>query len=359
MEVILLERVGQARPDGRRGARQGRLRPQFPVAARQGAARHRGKSHALRNHEERARGPLADAQDRSRRRRRKTQRQELHGAAPSLRERPAVRLGFAARPRRPDQRAQASPSTAIRSRSTRRSRRSVSTTCRLRCIRRSKPRSASIVARNNDEAARIARGEDVTRLREEPTEAEAAVDRRGSVLRAGGRGIGAGARRRASRPKARLRPTRPERDQASLSSVRKWPRVNRRALARHRRVCRRHRVCRREPRCGRRGTAARAFRLRGRGSTGRLRRLPPAGFALGGVASARSAAGSGLRRLARFAVLAARRPGLAPGRRFFGRAAMAGPQASARSLYSVLADRGVGFGARAAGAASPPPAPIT
>jgi len=32
-----------------------------------------------------------------------------------------------------------------------------------------------IVARNNDEAARIARGEDVTRLREEPTEEEAAA----------------------------------------------------------------------------------------------------------------------------------------------------------------------------------------
>jgi large subunit ribosomal protein L9 len=33
-----------------------------------------------------------------------------------------------------------------------------------------------IVARNNDEAARIARGEDVTQLREEPTEAEAAAE---------------------------------------------------------------------------------------------------------------------------------------------------------------------------------------
>jgi large subunit ribosomal protein L9 len=32
-----------------------------------------------------------------------------------------------------------------------------------------------IVARNNDEAARIARGEDITRLREEPSEAEAAT----------------------------------------------------------------------------------------------------------------------------------------------------------------------------------------
>jgi len=33
-----------------------------------------------------------------------------------------------------------------------------------------------IVARNSDEAARIARGEDVTQLREEPTEAEAAAE---------------------------------------------------------------------------------------------------------------------------------------------------------------------------------------
>jgi large subunit ribosomal protein L9 len=32
-----------------------------------------------------------------------------------------------------------------------------------------------VVARNNDEAARIARGEDITRLREEPTEEEAAA----------------------------------------------------------------------------------------------------------------------------------------------------------------------------------------
>jgi large subunit ribosomal protein L9 len=32
-----------------------------------------------------------------------------------------------------------------------------------------------VVARNNDEAARIARGEDIMQLREEPTEAEAAV----------------------------------------------------------------------------------------------------------------------------------------------------------------------------------------
>jgi large subunit ribosomal protein L9 len=32
-----------------------------------------------------------------------------------------------------------------------------------------------IVARNNDEAGRIERGEDVTRMREEPTEQEAAA----------------------------------------------------------------------------------------------------------------------------------------------------------------------------------------
>ena len=44
MEVILLERVGQARPYGRHRARQGRLRPQFPAAARQGLARDRERT---------------------------------------------------------------------------------------------------------------------------------------------------------------------------------------------------------------------------------------------------------------------------------------------------------------------------
>ena len=55
MEVILLERVGQARPDGRSRARQGRLRPQFPVAAGKGAARDQGQQRQVRRHEGAAR----------------------------------------------------------------------------------------------------------------------------------------------------------------------------------------------------------------------------------------------------------------------------------------------------------------
>ena len=101
MEVILLERVAKL---GQMGD---------VVRVKDGFARNfllpRGK--ALRateenrtrfeTHENRARGPLADAQDRSGRRRREAQWQELHGPAPSLGSRPAVRLGVAARPRRP------------------------------------------------------------------------------------------------------------------------------------------------------------------------------------------------------------------------------------------------------------------
>ena len=49
MQVILLERIGQARPDGRRRHRQGRLRPQLPAAAEEGAARHRRQPQALRD----------------------------------------------------------------------------------------------------------------------------------------------------------------------------------------------------------------------------------------------------------------------------------------------------------------------
>ena len=47
---------------------------------------------------------------------------------------------------------------------------------RSRSTPKSKPRLRSIVARNADEAERIARGEDVTHRREEQTEAEAAVE---------------------------------------------------------------------------------------------------------------------------------------------------------------------------------------
>ena len=43
MKVILLERVGRIRSHRRRSHRQGRLRPQLPAAAGQGAPRHRSQ----------------------------------------------------------------------------------------------------------------------------------------------------------------------------------------------------------------------------------------------------------------------------------------------------------------------------
>jgi hypothetical protein len=98
--------------------------------------------HALRNHEGRARGALADAQDRSIRCRREARRAQLHCFAPGLNApiktigRHTVPLGL-----HPE----------------------IETSITV------------IVARNNDEAERIARGENVTQLREDQTEAEAAT----------------------------------------------------------------------------------------------------------------------------------------------------------------------------------------
>ena len=99
MEVILLERVGQARPDGRRRARQRRICPQLSAAEGQGAARHQGKPLPLRNHEDGARGAQSRAARRGREGRQEARRPELHGAAPGGRRRPALRLGLAARHR--------------------------------------------------------------------------------------------------------------------------------------------------------------------------------------------------------------------------------------------------------------------
>ena len=92
----------QTRPDGRGGARQRRLRPQFPAAARQGAARHRRKIarrfETMKSDLE-ARSLALKTERRSGRR--EAQRQELHCSSPGFGSRPAVRIGFAARSRRP------------------------------------------------------------------------------------------------------------------------------------------------------------------------------------------------------------------------------------------------------------------
>ena len=95
----------QARPHGRHGARQGRLRPQFPAAARQGAARDRGEQEEVREPARRPRGAQsasssATAADQSS----EARRQELHHHPPGRRDRPALRLGLGARHRRGDHR---------------------------------------------------------------------------------------------------------------------------------------------------------------------------------------------------------------------------------------------------------------
>ena len=83
----------QAWPDGRCGARQGRLRAQLSLAQGQGAAGQRSKPLALRDHEGRPRGAQSAAARRGREGRREAQWPELHGAQPGGRRRPALRLG--------------------------------------------------------------------------------------------------------------------------------------------------------------------------------------------------------------------------------------------------------------------------
>ena len=111
---------------------------------------------------------------------RQAQRQELPGAAPGLRNRPAVRLGVAARHRRrcsTDERLRRS--TATRSRSTRRSRRSASTRCRSQLHPEVEVTITVNVARSADEAERLARGENVTVRREGGADEEEAAGGRG------------------------------------------------------------------------------------------------------------------------------------------------------------------------------------
>ena len=86
------------RPDGRRRQRQGRLRPQLPAAAEEGAARHRGEPRPLREGPARpARGARPRAEEGGRGRRRQARGQDLPRHPPGRRHRPALRLGHLAR----------------------------------------------------------------------------------------------------------------------------------------------------------------------------------------------------------------------------------------------------------------------
>ena len=105
---------------------------------------------------------------------REAQRQELHGPAPGVGIGSAVRLGFAARPRRPscDVRLQRQPQSdraQYADQDDRPARVPISLHPEIETT------ITVIVARNADEAARIERGEDVTQLREERTPEEEAV----------------------------------------------------------------------------------------------------------------------------------------------------------------------------------------
>ena len=162
MEVILLERVARLGPDGRRRARQGRLCPQFPAAARQGVARHGGKPHPLRDHEERPAGALADAQDRSRP---ALPRSSTARASPccgkpprpascSARCRRATSCGLITRGGFPVNRNQIALNAPIKTIGQH--------NVPIALHPEIETSISVIVARNSDEAARIARGEDVT-----------------------------------------------------------------------------------------------------------------------------------------------------------------------------------------------------
>ena len=134
----------QARPDGRSGARQGRLRAQLPAAQGQGAARDRGQQVQVRGHEGRPAGQEPRDQGRGRQDRRQARRQEPSRSSA----RPRRPASSTARCRRaispPCSPTTASRSIATRSRSTCRSRPSASTRCRCSCIRRSRSRSRSM-----------------------------------------------------------------------------------------------------------------------------------------------------------------------------------------------------------------------
>ncbi len=178
MEVILLERVAKLGQMGEIVTRQGRVRPQFPAAAGQGAARHRGQP------QRKFEGESAQLEARN---------LERKGEArPSPKSSTARASSSCARPARP------ASSTARCRRATsprrhrnrrlrriaqpgraqpRRSRRSGFTRCRSRCTRRSRSPITINVARSADEAERLARGEDViSRRDEERAEQAAAVE---------------------------------------------------------------------------------------------------------------------------------------------------------------------------------------
>ena len=128
----------QARPDGRRRARQGRICAQLSPAQGQGAARHQGEPVALRDDEDRARGAQSRAERRGGKGRARSSTARTSRCCARRRKAASSTARFlrAISPRWSTENGFAI--TARRSRSTRRSRPSDCTRCRCRCIPRSR-----------------------------------------------------------------------------------------------------------------------------------------------------------------------------------------------------------------------------
>ena len=201
MEVILLERVAKLGQMGdvvrvKDGFARNFLLPHGKAlrATDDNKAQFEGMKAELQATQPRAQG-------RGRQGRRQARRQELRRAAPGLRNRPALRLGVAARHRRRCSKPTASTINRIQ----------IALNAPIKTIGQHKVPVALhpevevtitvIVARSADEAERIARGEDVTVRREDAEEEARSRGRqaaRRSLLRAG-----SGRRRRGrSRPEA-------------------------------------------------------------------------------------------------------------------------------------------------------------
>ena len=123
-----------------------------------------------------ARGAQPRAEAGSRAGRRQARRTVLRLRPPGRRDRPALRLGVGARHRRRDRRRAASRSTATRSPSTSRSRRSACTRSTIALHPEVEAKVTVNVARSEDEAARQAKGEDLTTGESEPVEEESPAE---------------------------------------------------------------------------------------------------------------------------------------------------------------------------------------
>ena len=162
MEVILLERIARLGQMGdvvrvRDGYARNFLLPQGKALRATEDNRKRFESERVA-----ARGAQPRAQARGRGGRRQARRPVLRRHPPGRRDRPALRLGLGPRPRRRDRGRRLHRRRAARSPSTSRSRRSACTRSPIALHPEVEAKVTVNVARSEDEAARQAKGEDLT-----------------------------------------------------------------------------------------------------------------------------------------------------------------------------------------------------